>query len=221
MFYVDMHAHSVASDDSRATVEQYLNWIGALRKKGHQIDGLVLTEHRQFNEEADYAELSKEHGIVILKGSELDTRFGHFLVYGVTDQLVRSLDFRDVTMDSIELMKEALRCGAIAVPAHPGRHGIGLSIWMSQGHEFPGVRVVERLNYGNRPDEQQRADELAQEHGFLGIGGSDAHFVSGICGCMTAFPEAIQDEKDLVGALQQGGFFPVRLEQTLVSAKED
>ncbi len=221
MFYIDMHAHSVASDDSRATVEQYLNWIGALRRKGHQIDGIVLTEHRQFNQEADYTELSKQHGIVILKGSELDTRFGHFLVYGVNDRLVRSLDFRDVTMDSLALMTEALRCGAVAVPAHPGRNGIGLSIWMSQGHEFPDVRVVERLNYGNRPEEQQLADELAQQRGFLGIGGSDAHFVSGVCRCMTAFPEAIQDERDLVGALQDGNFFPVRLEQTLASMKED
>ena len=217
MFYVDMHAHSVASDDSRATVEQYLSWIGALRRKGFQIDGIVLTEHRQFNKEVDYSALSKDHGIVILKGAELDTRSGHFLVYGLTEQLQSSLDYRDVTMDSSALMAEALRCGAVAVPAHPGRHGIGLAHWMTQGQKFPTVRIVERLNAGNRPEEQQLADGLADEHGFLGIGGSDAHFVSSVARCMTAFPHAIEDESDLVGALLDGNVRPVRLEETLKS----
>ena len=55
--FIDMHSHSVASDDSRATVEQYLKWINAQRKKGFQIDGIVLTEHRQFDAENDYSDL--------------------------------------------------------------------------------------------------------------------------------------------------------------------
>ena len=41
---LDLHTHSVASDDSRATVEQYIKWANVLRKKGKSIDGFVLTE---------------------------------------------------------------------------------------------------------------------------------------------------------------------------------
>ena len=47
--FLDLHSHSVSSDDSRATVEQYLKWIHVLRKRGFQADGIVLTEHRKFD----------------------------------------------------------------------------------------------------------------------------------------------------------------------------
>ena len=63
--YIDMHSHSVASDDSRATVEQYLKWINAQRKKGFQIDGIVLTEHRQFAAESDYSDLAKQYDVLV------------------------------------------------------------------------------------------------------------------------------------------------------------
>ena len=213
--YIDMHSHSVASDDSRASVEQYLKWIGAQRKKGFRVDGIVLTEHRQFNSGADYSDLMREHNVLILKGSELDTRYGHFLVYGMNETIATSINLKDVTMDSFRLMSEARSNGAIAIPAHPGRHGIGLAEWMEQGVEFPGVHIVERFNAGNRPEEQDRANKLAEEKGYLGIGGSDAHFVSGIAKGMTWFPDGIGDEKDLVDALLEGNFRPVWLEETI------
>ena len=91
-----MHSHSVASDDSRATVEQYLKWINAQRKKGVQIDGIVLSEHRQFDAESDYSDLAKQYDVLVFKGSELDTRYGHVLVYGVTEQLTKAIPFNDV-----------------------------------------------------------------------------------------------------------------------------
>ncbi len=52
--YLDLHAHSTdASDDAGGTVEGYLKWIVARRKKGYRIDGFVLTEHRQFDLSVD------------------------------------------------------------------------------------------------------------------------------------------------------------------------
>ena len=47
--FIDLHTHSTSSDDSRATVEQYVKWVGVLRKKRYWIDGFVLTEHRKFD----------------------------------------------------------------------------------------------------------------------------------------------------------------------------
>ena len=55
---LDLHCHSVSSDDSRATVEQYLKWIVSLRKKGYNVDGIVLTEHRKFDIDLDYTDIS-------------------------------------------------------------------------------------------------------------------------------------------------------------------
>ena len=149
--FLDLHTHSVASDDSRAEVEQFARWTEVIRRKGFQIDGFVLTEHRQFVVDKDYTSLAKESGLIILKGSELDTDRGHFLVYGVTEELLSRVDFSDVGLDAANLVSEADACGAIAIPAHPGRFGIGLCEYVAQGFKMDGICVVERLNGSNRP----------------------------------------------------------------------
>ena len=65
--YFDLHCHSVSSDDSRATVEQYLKWIQVLRKRGYTVDGIVLTEHRKFDFDKDYSQLADDYGVIVLK----------------------------------------------------------------------------------------------------------------------------------------------------------
>ena len=212
--YLDLHSHSVSSDDSRATVEQYVKWIQVLRKRGNTVDGIVLTEHRKFDFDKDYSQLAQEYGVLILKGSELDTRYGHFLVYGVNQGLAQDLDFGDVRLDSRELMKAARHHGALAIPAHPGRFGIGLVDYIEQGESFEDVHIVERLNGGSRAGENERAEELCDQHGYLGTGGSDAHLASHIGACVTDFQATIHNEQDLVEALLSGAFKPVRLEET-------
>jgi predicted metal-dependent phosphoesterase TrpH len=216
--YLDLHCHSVSSDDSRATVEQYLKWIQVLRKRGYTAHGIVLTEHRKFDFDQDYSRLAQEYDVLVLKGSELDTRYGHFLVYNVTPALTREIDFADVRMDARELMKAARHHGALAVPAHPGRFGIGLVDYMDQGEEFEDLHIVERLNGGSRAGENERAEELCRQKGYLGIGGSDAHLASHICACLTSFKAQVRDEPQLVEALLSGEFTPVRLEETRQAA---
>ena len=53
---LDLHSHSIQSDDGRAKVENYCKWI---RQRELPIDGFVLTEHRQFDTESDYAPLER------------------------------------------------------------------------------------------------------------------------------------------------------------------
>ena len=217
--YLDLHSHSVSSDDSRATVEQYLKWIQVLRKRGHTIDGIVLTEHRKFDRDQDYSQLAAQYGVLVLKGSELDTRYGHFLVYGVTEGLTREMDFSDVGMDARQLMQAARQHGGLAIPAHPGRFGIGLVDYMATGEVFEDVSIVERLNGGSRQGENERAAELCEQYGYLGIGSSDAHLASHIGACLTDFQSNIRNEEDLVDALLSGQFRPVWLEETRNGAK--
>ncbi len=212
--YLDLHSHSVSSDDSRATVEQYVKWIQVLRKRGYTVDGIVLTEHRKFDFDKDYSQLGLEYAVRILKGSELDTRYGHFLVYGVTEALLREVNLADVQLDARELMKAARHYDAIAIPAHPGRFGIGLVDYMEQGESFGDVHIVERLNGGSRAGENERADSLCRKFNYLGTGGSDAHLASHIGACLTSFPAAIRDERELVDALLAGDFAPIWLEDT-------
>ena len=212
--FLDLHCHSVSSDDSRATVEQYVKWVQVLRKRNFVVDGIVLTEHRKFDFDKDYRELGEQNGLLILKGSELDTRYGHFLVYGVSEGLAKDIDFGDVRMDARELMQAARQHDAVALPAHPGRFGIGLTEYIEQGESFPGVSVAEILNGGGRAGENERAEELCERFGLRGIGGSDAHFTSHIATCMTDFRGRIANEGQLVDAILSGEFRPVRLEET-------
>jgi predicted metal-dependent phosphoesterase TrpH len=214
MFYLDLHSHSVASDDSRATVEQYLKWVRSLRSRGHQIDGVVLTEHRRYDESSDYSALSQTYGVSVLKGAELDTRNGHFLVYGINAALVASLDLADVHMDPRMLVELADKHGAIAIPAHPGRSGIGFAEWLEKGADLPEVQIVEHLNGGNRPEEAEVADRLVNERDYSGIGGSDAHFVSAIARCLTEFSALPRTEGELAEALRAGDCRAVNLEDT-------
>ena len=212
---MDMHSHSVSSDDSRATVEQYLKWIQVLRKRGYTIAGIVLTEHRKFDLNMDYSSLAQEYGVLVLKGSELDTNCGHILVYGVTERLLNEVDFSDVTMSAVELMDTAKVHGATAIPAHPGRIRIGLCEFVDQGILFPNVTIVETLNGGSRSGENERALHLAEASGYRRTGGSDAHLASSIATCLTAFDTGIHNEGELVEALLYSEYTPVLLEDTL------
>ena len=69
-----------------------------------------------------------------------------------------------------------------------------------------GVRIVETFNGGSRDNEDAIAQQMAQEQGYWGIGGSDAHIVSHIGRCATRFNTAIHTEQELVAALKIGGF---------------
>ena len=215
LMYLDLHSHSVSSDDSRATVEQYVKWVQVLRnKRGYTVDGFVLTEHRKFDFDKDYSQLAAEYDVLILKGSELDTRYGHFLVYGVSEALANEIDLADVKLDARELMKAARHHGAIAIPAHPGPfrhrpgglHGAGRDLRRRKHRRAP--------QRGSRAGENERADALCQEQKYLGTGGSDAHLASHLGACLTSFPQTINTERDLVAALLSGDFTPVWLKDT-------
>ena len=209
--FIDLHTHSVSSDDARANVDQYVKWVGVLRRKGSRIDGFVLTEHRKFDFDKSYSELGEANDVLIMKGSELDTNMGHFLVYGVTEALTDAINFGDVNMDALELVDAAEEHGAIALPAHPGRFGIGLCEFTDNGRDFGAIRAAEGLNGSNRPGEQERAEELIRQLGVPATGGSDAHLVSAIGKCMTNFENPVLSETDLVRELRSGAFAPVLL----------
>jgi predicted metal-dependent phosphoesterase TrpH len=212
MFF-DLHCHSVVSDDARATVEQYAKWIASLRRKGYRVDGIVLTEHRTFDRTGDYRALEDAYELAIFKASELDTDTGHFLVYGVNDALLRRFDFTNVRIDAVELVRECEANGAIAIPAHPGRERVSF-IDLAGERDFSLVRAIEVLNGGSRDWENERAQRLAAERGYVGIAGSDAHFVNAIARNVTRFTKPVRTIDDLVAAIRAGAVAPATLEDT-------
>ena len=205
---IDLHTHSIKSDDGRAKVENYCQWI---KSKGLPIDGFVLTEHRQFDLESNYSDLASKFGLVILKGSEVETEYGHVLVFGVTEGLMREFDFTSIHLPLEMVIKTCERHGAVAAPCHPGRPRVGMFAHTEDYGIPKGVRIVEIYNGGSRENEDQIAIDNAKELGYQGIGGSDSHIVSHVGRCATRFSATIGDINDLVNALNSGQFEAVSL----------
>ncbi len=207
---LDLHNHSIKSDDGRAKVENYCQWI---RSRDIPIDGFVLTEHRQF-EPTDYSALTNKYGLVILEGSEVETEYGHVLVYGVTEPMMREFDFERVDNPLAEVLEAAEKHGGVAVPCHPGRPRVGMFAHTEEYGVPEGVRIVEVYNGGSRDDEDQIALDSAEAFGYMGIGGSDAHIVSHVGRCATRFSNCIETMGELVEALQAGEFEAVTFKES-------
>ncbi len=200
---LDLHSHSIRSDDGRAKVENYCQWI---RTKEVPIDGFVLTEHRLFDLDLDYSPLANEFDITILKGAEVETEYGHVLVFGVTAPLMEAFDFARIDLPLAQVIEACDQHNAVAVPCHPGRKRVGMSAHLDTYGVPEGVRFIEVLNGGSRGDEDAVSQALADEQGYQGVGGSDAHIVSHIGRCATRFPNPVRNEGELVEALNDGGF---------------
>jgi len=205
---LDLHTHSIKSDDGRAKVENYCQWI---RSKDVPIDGFVLTEHRQFDFESDYSALAEKFGLLILKGAEVETEYGHVLVFGVTEALTQEFDFSSINLSLEMVIEKSEQHGAIAAPCHPGRPRVGMFAHTEEYGIPKGVRIVEIYNGGSRENEDQIAIDNAEKLGYQGIGGSDSHIVSHVGRCATRFSAPISNMDDLVAALNNGEFEAVSL----------
>ena len=204
---LDLHSHSEASEDSRAPLEAYLNWL-KLRHTERPLDGIVLTEHRQWNN-LDYRALEDKFGIMVLKAAEVETDYGHVLVFGVTDEMTRRFDFANVRIPAQELIDEVARMGGVAIPCHPGRPNVGLCEHYEKKPPLENVVAVEVLNGGSRKGEDERSETLARSYGYGTIGGSDSHLVSLIGLCGTRFDTEVRTVEDLVRELRSGVYEPV------------
>jgi predicted metal-dependent phosphoesterase TrpH len=215
---IDMHVHSDASDDGMASVETYMKWITKLRRT-YRFDGIVFTEHRLFNSEADYEALAREYGMLIFKGTEADTDCGHVLCYGMNEQILSQFDLKNVHLSGRDLLNAMEDAGGIGIPAHPGRRHIGLAEHIEKGYDIgTSLRAAEQLNGGSSKQENARAQQLVVERQLYGIGGSDAHFVSAVGKFMTEFKRPIRTIQDLVEQLYSGDYRPITLEDTRMQA---
>jgi predicted metal-dependent phosphoesterase TrpH len=200
---LDLHLHSELSDDSRAPVEAYLKLLQRKRAE-RPLDGIVLTEHRQFDLERDLRELEDRYGLLILNAAEVETDYGHVLVYGVNADILARFDFADVRLPAQDVISEVYRLGGVALPCHPGRPNVGLCAHYESKGPLDGVIAVEALNGGSKKGEDARVQELMRQYGYAGFGGSDSHLVSFVGIVATEFDAAIRSMDDLVRELRGG-----------------
>src|SRR5262245_5479358 len=205
---LDLHLHSEASDDSRAPVEAYLKLLQR-KKEERPLDGIVLTEHRQFDLNRDFRALEDRYGFLILNAAEVETDYGHVLVYGVNRDILKRFDFTNVRLPAQEVITEVWRLGGVALPCHPGRPNVGLCAHYGSKPLHEGVVAVEALNGGSKKGEDARVQSLMAAHGYAGFGGSDSHLVSFVGICATEFDRAIRSIDDLVEELRAARCRPV------------
>jgi len=209
---LDLHLHSDRSDDSRAPVEAYLKLLQRKRDE-RPLDGIVLTEHRQFDPRRDFRDLEDRYGFLILNAAEIETDYGHVLVYGVNDDILARFDFTDVRLPAQDVITEVERLGGVALPCHPGRPTVGMCAHYESRGPLAGVIAVEALNGGSKKGEDDRVRELMRRYGYAGFGGSDSHLVSFVGICATEFETEIATMDDLVRELRAGRCRPVDFRQ--------
>src|SRR4029450_8254080 len=120
-----MHVHTVASDDSTATIAGYIDFILAYRQF-HPFDGFVLTEHRTYTPGLELHRYWDDYGILVLQGVEMDTNLGHLLVYGINERVLERFDLTKRMHCGGRIIAELENLGAVAGAAHPFREsGLG------------------------------------------------------------------------------------------------
>jgi predicted metal-dependent phosphoesterase TrpH len=146
---------------------------------------------------------------MVLRASEVETNYGHMLVFGVNDDILARFDFANIRLDAQTVIDEVAKSGGVVVPCHPGRPNIGLYEHYQSKPPLNNVIAVEALNGGSRKGEDERSEELISRYGFAATGGSDSHLVSLIGLCATRFAADIKTIQDLVRELKSGNFEPV------------
>ena len=116
-----------------------------------------------------------------------------------------------------ELCRRVHAAGGVVFAAHPYRRGAwSLADFDRRGVSLapgaaPGIDGIETLNGQWRDEVNDQAARLAARWGLPGIGGSDAHAVGMVAKAATRFDRSIRSDADLVTALKEGRYQPVRL----------
>ena len=195
IFKIDPHIHSKNSPCSRLTKKQIVFKACEL-----DLDAVCITDHDMITK------LTTDDNILILTGSEITTKDGHILAYGVLEP-VPSLLTAEETIDKIHEQ------GGIAVAAHPYRkfnkknsEQLGLG---NNGKIFLcPLDGIETLNYLNNTKENNNARKTAQILDLPQLGGRDAHHMKQIGKVITILPSSIETIDDFIKNIKKGKTIP-------------
>jgi predicted metal-dependent phosphoesterase TrpH len=189
----DLHMHTTRhSPDSDMDA-----FVMVRRARELGLDGVVITEHDWLWTEPELETLRAlaPPGLVVLAGIEVSAREGHFLVYGVTNPFAVP---RGIGV--AELCREVHRQGGAVVAAHPFRWGQPFRDILQRAN--PDLDGLELMTNNMDADCRRQAAEVQAEHGFAGMGSSDAHHEDVLGVCYTEFDATIRTLPDLVAAIR-------------------
>ena len=209
---IDLHTHSYPmSDDSFMSVDEAIEGAKAIG-----LDGICLTDHDAFWTEEETRKLSRQHGFLVLAGSEINTDAGHVLAFGL-----RRYEFG---MHKPEFLRAcADREGGVLIAAHPYRRR-----FLEEPGRDPAVRAgmleraaadpffglceaIEGLNGRGSAGQNRYSADLSASLSLSLTAGSDAHRVAQLGTAATEFHGKIEGVADLIRLLKSGQYRPVDL----------
>ena len=193
---LDLHLHSERSDDSRAPVEAYLKLLRASATSARSTASCSPSTASS-TWRATTATLEDAYGFRILNAAEVETDYGHVLVYGVNADILARFDFTDVRLPAQEVITRgrAPRRRRAALPSRAGRTSASARTTRRKPPLEGVIVAVEALNGGSRKGEDERVQELIARHGYAAFGGSDSHLVSFVGICATEFEARHPDHR--------------------------
>jgi len=205
---IDLHTHTCPlSSDSALTADTLI-----IAAKSAGLDGVCLTEHDDFWNEADVEALRRKHQFPVFAGAELNTEEEHLIVFGLKQWLV-GMSHADFVLEKAQEFR-----GAVVI-AHPFRRKI------LRGHEdmgderfnheleeacksplFSKVDAIETQNAHGNERENSFSAELARRLKQRTTGGTDAHEAADIGHAATYFDREIKSLDELIIELKAGRF---------------
>lgn len=209
---IDLHVQSNNSRQGTLEPEELI-----LRAKTIGLDGICFTEDQPIAQWSEMEELAKVHNFKVFAGRSLFTEVGHLLFFPVEAEHVTAANaFPSNTNSSTPLKFEevaarAKELGGVLAAAHPYHlkvdHPMGDKIFQLQG-----LNALEVRNGACSSLVNDFALEASFHLKLTGIAGSNTREELNTLGTAASlFVNEVEDQKELVHALQAGQVWPATL----------
>ena len=205
---VDMHCHTGwGSGDSHTDPNLLVQ-----QARAYGVDALCITEHNQVWNHNKLERLAERNEFILFPGVEIDTDYGHVLVYGL-DTPKRWTEFPTV----FDLRRMVDKVDGAMILAHPFRKRVPAEDEdFDQGDArvllerelrqdclslFDAIEVYNGLAGGR---ERLVAGKLAEALERPTSGGSDTHRHPEVAATFTVFDDDLRCVRDLITAIQAG-----------------
>ncbi len=186
------------------------------RAKFVGLDGVCITEHNQLWSVEALEKLRMKHNFLVLGGVEVDTNYGHIVVFGLHQSVLNVYRIEELR----ELVDEA---GGVMIVAHPFRYALSeysnptLSVEAaSQRSVLQFVEAIEVYGGMSSRTEGDLAARVGDHLKLKAVAGSDAHAILQVGQCFTIFENRIKDEQQLIAEIKQGRCRAARRNSRLV-----
>ena len=159
---LDLHVHSMYSDDAMGTPKEIMK---SIKQKGLQ--GFALTDHNTVDGAVKASKKLSSKDFIIIPGIEISTKDGHLLGLNVKNTIPKGLSVQR----TVDLIYED---GGIPIVPHLYRNmsGIKKEKLLKINHKIDAIEVY---NGCSQPKTNSKTAQVAKKLKLGGTGGSDSH----------------------------------------------